>query len=51
MELIKSLFTGLVCGMVFSLLRLTIPAPIVFNGIIGILRIYLGYAPVKLIIK
>lgn len=51
LEAIKSLFTGLICGLVFALLKLPIPAPIVFNGIIGIIGIYLGYVIIKAIIK
>ena len=35
-ELFKSLFTGLVCGAVFSWLSLPIPAPAVLAGIMGI---------------
>ena len=42
-ELFKSLFTGVVCGMVFSFLNLPIPAPAVLAGIVGIIGIFLGY--------
>jgi len=45
---ILSLFAGFMCGVVFSLLHLPIPAPVVFAGIVGILGIYLGYYFVNL---
>jgi len=38
-----SLLTGFVCGLVFALLRLPIPAPEVLAGLIAILGIYLGF--------
>jgi XapX domain-containing protein len=50
-DIIKSLGTGIACGIVFSLLNLPIPAPGVFAGIVGIIGIFLGYILVKWIIK
>jgi XapX domain-containing protein len=40
---IKALITGIVCGAVFSALKLPIPAPPALAGIAGIIGIYLGY--------
>ena len=47
MELVKSLIAGILCGVVFSLAGLPIPAPPVFSGIIGILGVFLGYLAAK----
>jgi len=46
-----SLLTGLLCGGVFSIFNLPIPAPLVFEGIMGIIGIWGGYMLVKLFIK
>ena len=46
-----SILTGLLCGGAFSLLRLPIPAPTAFVGILGIIGIWGGYALVSLFIK
>jgi XapX domain-containing protein len=40
---ILALTTGLVVGLIFALLRLPIPAPQVFEGIAGIVGLWLGY--------
>lgn len=42
-ELTLSLLTGFGVGVLFSLLRLPIPAPPALAGILGIVGIYLGY--------
>jgi XapX domain-containing protein len=42
-EIILSTLTGFLCGAVFSLVKLPVPAPQVFAGIMGIFGIYLGY--------
>jgi len=42
-EIIKAFGTGVVCGVVFSSLKLPIPAPPVVAGLAGILGIFLGY--------
>lgn len=47
LEVLKSLLTGFVCGLVFSLLKLPIPAPGVLAGIAGIIGIFLGYVAIK----
>jgi XapX domain-containing protein len=43
MVAIYSLGVGLAVGAIFSLVRLPIPAPITFSGILGIVGIWLGY--------
>lgn len=42
-----SLLTGFAVGAVFSGLKLPIPAPTAFSGIVGIFGIYLGYVLVQ----
>lgn len=42
-EIMLSLLAGLIVGFLFALLRLPIPAPPVFSGIVGIAGIFLGY--------
>ena len=46
-ELIKSLATGFVMGAVFAFLKLPMPAPNAFAGIIGIVGIYLGFIAIQ----
>ncbi|WP_371373664.1 XapX domain-containing protein [Thalassotalea aquiviva] len=41
-ELILSLFAGFVVGVLFSVLKLPIPAPPVLSGVLGIVGVYLG---------
>ncbi|WP_018133041.1 DUF1427 family protein [Effusibacillus pohliae] len=40
--MILSLVTGLIVGFLFSALKLPLPAPSVFSGILGIIGIWLG---------
>lgn len=42
LEVAIALFTGMLVGVVFSALKLPLPAPPVLSGIVGILGIYLG---------
>ncbi len=42
-ELILSTGTGVVVGFIFAVLKLPIPAPPAFQGIMGIVGIFLGY--------
>jgi XapX domain-containing protein len=42
-EEIKSFGTGIICGIIFSLFNLPIPAPGVLAGILGIIGIFIGY--------
>jgi XapX domain-containing protein len=41
-ELGLALATGILVGIIFSVLKLPLPAPPVLSGIIGIFGIYLG---------
>lgn len=41
-EIFVALLTGAIVGIVFSVLKLPLPAPPVFAGIAGIIGIYLG---------
>ena len=40
---ILSLITGIVIGLVFKLLKLEVPAPANFDGILGIIGLWMGY--------
>lgn len=40
---ILALVTGFLTGFIFGLLKLPIPAPSAFSGIVGIFGIYAGY--------
>jgi XapX domain-containing protein len=42
-----SIITGAVCGVVFALMRLPVPAPPVFAGVAGIVGLWAGYAIVS----
>lgn len=42
-DMILSLFTGAICGAVFAIFKLPVPAPTVIPGLLGILGIFLGY--------
>ncbi|MBO9490503.1 DUF1427 family protein [Endozoicomonas sp. G2_1] len=41
-EILLALVTGALVGIIFSLLKLPLPAPPVISGIAGIVGIYLG---------
>ncbi len=41
-EVIVAMVAGLVCGLLFSALKLPIPAPPVLSGVMGIVGVYLG---------
>lgn len=43
LEIIKATLAGMACGVVFSLLKLPIPAPPVLAGVMGIIGVFLGY--------
>jgi XapX domain-containing protein len=45
------LLTGLIVGLIFGFAKLPIPAPIVFEGIVGIVGIWGGYKLVPYILK
>jgi|TARA_B110000238_G_scaffold41933_1_gene44808 XapX domain-containing protein len=42
MEILASLATGILVGVIFSLFKLPLPAPPVLSGIVGIFGIYAG---------
>ena len=47
LEIIKATLAGMACGVVFSLLRLPIPAPPVLAGVMGIVGVFAGYVLVN----
>lgn len=51
MQTVFSLLAGIILGVVFSLLKLPLPAPNHINGIIGILGVFLGYMLISKWIK
>lgn len=42
-DIVLSLFTGGICGVVFALFKLPVPAPPVISGLMGIFGLCLGY--------
>jgi XapX domain-containing protein len=42
-EIILSTLTGGICGVVFALLKLPVPAPPVLSGVMGIVGLWIGY--------
>lgn len=46
-ELIYTTLTGVSVGGIFSILKLPIPAPPVFAGLMGIVGLWIGYAMVQ----
>lgn len=49
-QLFLALLAGILVGIIFSALKLPLPAPPVMAGILGIVGIYLGGEAYKLII-
>jgi len=47
-EILISLATGLLAGIVFAGLKLPIPAPSTLAGVAGIIGLFLGYTAMKL---
>ena len=43
-DVLYTTLTGVAVGRVFSLLKLPIPAPPVFAGLMGIVGLWIGYA-------
>ncbi|ORT49202.1 XapX domain protein [Vibrio sp. qd031] len=41
-EVLMAMAAGLVCGLIFSALKLPIPAPPVLSGVMGIVGVYIG---------
>ena len=50
-SLFLALITGFIVGAVFRLVRLPIPAPSTWEGILGIVGIFIGYLVVNYILK
>jgi len=50
-EVIFAFLTGFITGVIFSLLRLPIPAPQSLAGVMGIVGLFAGYMLVKILIK
>lgn len=46
-DMILSFVTGGLCGVVFAILKLPVPAPPVFSGILGIVGLWAGYMVIK----
>jgi XapX domain-containing protein len=49
LELLLAILAGFLVGMIFSAIKLPLPAPPVLAGILGIVGIYLGGATWKII--
>ena len=50
-EVLLSVFAGLIVGVVFSAIKLPIPAPPVLSGVMGIVGVYLGSVGYQWIIE
>ncbi len=50
-EILLSTFTGMGVGILFSVLKLPIPAPPTFASVMGVVGIFLGYILVKIVFK
>jgi XapX domain-containing protein len=46
-EVLYTTLTGVAVGGVFSILKLPIPAPPVFAGLMGIVGLWIGYALIQ----
>ena len=47
MDSVKATVAGAICGAIFTLLKLPIPAPPVLSGIMGIVGVWLGHVGVQ----
>lgn len=50
-QILLAFFVGLVVGVIFSLLRLPLPAPSTLAGVLGIVGLFCGYLLVSQFIK
>ena len=50
-EVLLSILAGLIVGVVFSAIKLPIPAPPVLSGVMGIVGVYLGAVGYQWIIE
>lgn len=46
-EIVLSILTGALCGVVFGLFKLPVPAPPVFAGVAGIIGLWVGFSLVS----
>ncbi|NPV87912.1 DUF1427 family protein [Coprothermobacteraceae bacterium] len=51
LEALLATVVGFITGFVFSLLKLPVPAPATFSGVMGVLGIFLGFLAAKALIK
>jgi XapX domain-containing protein len=49
-EVLYTTLTGTAVGAIFSVLKLPIPAPPVFAGLMGIVGLWIGYAMISRVI-
>lgn len=49
MNVLLSLLAGVILGTVFALVRLPIPAPITFAGVVGVVGVWGGWQLVELV--
>jgi XapX domain-containing protein len=50
-EIVFALISGMIMGGVFSLIKLPVPAPSSFAGVVGIFGIFFGYSLIKIFFK
>jgi len=50
-EILLSLSTGTIVGVIFAFAKLPIPAPQAISGIAGIIGIYLGFVGINYLLK
>ncbi|HIQ10101.1 MAG TPA: XapX domain-containing protein [Euryarchaeota archaeon] len=48
-SLAMAFLTGFIVGVIFKLLKLPVPAPSTWEGVIGVFGIFLGYLVVKML--
>ncbi|AEI40016.1 XapX domain-containing protein [Paenibacillus mucilaginosus] len=51
MEAVLSLLAGMVVGVLFTFIRLPLPAPVTIAGVLGVAGVYLGGKLVSLFIR
>jgi len=47
MEVVYATLAGMMCGIVFSLLKLPVPAPPMLSGVMGVVGVWLGHVVVQ----
>ncbi|WP_426452191.1 XapX domain-containing protein [Paenibacillus sp. S-38] len=51
MEAVLSLLAGIVVGVLFTFIRLPLPAPVTLAGVLGVAGVYLGGRLVAMFLK